>query len=52
MNYIASAWDWFGVFMLSNILGLVAFLILVIGKDIHASYKQAASGVKRLSTGK
>lgn len=49
ISYIASCFDWFTAFMMINMMGLIVFFILVLGKDVKASYIQAGGGPPRLS---
>lgn len=49
INYIATSWDWFTAFMLVNGLCLGVFFILVIGKDVKASFLQTGGGPPKLA---
>ena len=44
IQYVATTWDWFCAFAGINIACLVAFLILVIGKNIPATFLQDTEG--------
>lgn len=49
INYIATAFDWFTAFMCINVMALGTFMILVVGKDIKATYLQTGGGPPKLS---
>ena len=40
ISYVAETWDWTISFVLISVMILVAFMLLVIGKDIQATYLQ------------
>ncbi|XP_067930185.1 glucose-6-phosphate exchanger SLC37A4-like [Watersipora subatra] len=51
LHYVASSWDWFTAFMGVNILCLLSFVILVLGKDVKAVYTQSTGGPPRMISG-
>ena len=49
ISYIATCWDWFTAFMMVNLMCVGVFFILVIGKDIKASFLQQGGGPPKLA---
>ncbi|XP_067930220.1 glucose-6-phosphate exchanger SLC37A4-like [Watersipora subatra] len=49
IQYMSQVWDWFTAFMLINITCLAAFLILIVGKNVPATYlEEPTDGPPRL----
>jgi len=49
MTYLARVFDWYAVFMALNFITLGIFFILVIHKDMNATYLSSGGGPPRLS---
>lgn len=49
LSYVATCWDWFSAFMGVNGFCVLAFMILIIGKDTKASYLQKGGGPAKIS---
>lgn len=52
MSYLARITDWWMVFLFNTVTILVIFFILVISKDMKATYLSAGGGPPRLSKNK